>query len=217
MKTPAHVVDRPALRRRLDPVVEHSLSLIIAPAGAGKSVLLAQWAETHPELEFAWLEIVPSDDDPVRFCRRLLSELARIDPAFSDLSPLASIHGEGLGDVFLVDLAAQMTDLPEVIVILEDLHRLSNSSLVSDLGRLVELLPPNVHLVLSSRADLPIAWSRHRMRLGLTEIRQADLTFDEVDSAELLERITGHTFSAEASAPSSTGPKAGRPVCSWPE
>jgi LuxR family transcriptional regulator, maltose regulon positive regulatory protein len=198
MKTPAHAVDRPALRRRLDAVTDQSLALIIAPAGAGKSVLVAQWAETHPELRFAWIEIVPSDDDAVRFCRRLLSGLAQIDPAFVDLNPMASIHGEGLGEALLVDLAALMTDLPEVVVILEDLHHLSNSALIADLGRLVELLPPNVHLVLSSRADLPIAWSRHRMRLGLTEIRQADLAFDETDSAELLERITGHTFSADS-------------------
>jgi LuxR family maltose regulon positive regulatory protein len=198
MKTPAHVVDRPALRRKLDAVVDHSLTLVVAPAGAGKSVLVAQWAETHPELEFAWLEIVSSDDDPVRFCRRLLSALAHIDPAFGDLNPLASIHGEGLGEALLVDLAAQMTELPELIVVLEDLHHLSNSALIADLGRLVELLPPNVHLVLSSRADLPIAWSRRRMRLGITEIRQADLAFDETDSAELLERITGYTFSADS-------------------
>jgi len=198
MKTPAHAVDRPALRRRLDAVLDHTIALIVAPAGAGKSVLLAQWAEAHPELQFAWLEIVPSDDDPVRFCKRLLHRLAQIDPAFVDLSPLASIHGEGLGDALLDDLVVQMTDLPEVIIVLEDLHHLSNSTLIADLGRLVELIPPNVHLVFSSRADMPIAWSRHRMQLDITEIRQADLAFDEVDSTELLERITGHLFSADS-------------------
>jgi ATP/maltotriose-dependent transcriptional regulator MalT len=56
MKTPSqldHVVDRPALRRKLDAVVDHSIALIVAPAGAGKSVLLGQWAGAHPELESA--------------------------------------------------------------------------------------------------------------------------------------------------------------------
>ncbi len=201
MKTPsqpAYVVDRPALRRKLDAVVDHSIALIVAPAGAGKSVLLAQWAATHPELQFVWLEVIPSDDDPVRFRRRLLKELAQIDRVFVDVSPLTSMHGEGLGDAFLDDLAVQMTELPEVIIVLEDLHHLSNAALVSDLARLSELLPRNVHLVLSSRADLPIAWSRQRMRLDITEIRQVDLAFDDTDSAELLERITGQSFSADS-------------------
>jgi LuxR family maltose regulon positive regulatory protein len=201
MKTPsqpAHVVDRPALRRRLDAVVDHSIALVVAPAGAGKSVLLAQWASTHPELQFVWLDIVPSDDDPVRFGRRLFNCLAEVDPVFVDISPLTSLHGEGLGDAFLHDLATQMADLPEVIVVLEDLHHLSNAALISDLARLSELLPRNVHLILSSRADLPIAWSRQRMRLDVMEIRQADLAFDHTDSAEFLERMTGQSFSADS-------------------
>src|ERR1700735_2066275 len=193
MKTPSqptHVVDRPALRRRLNAVVDHRIALIVAPAGAGKTVLLTQWARTHPELQFVWLEILPSDDDPVRFRRRLLNGLAEIDSAFVDVSPLNTVHGEGLGDAFLDDLAMQMTELPEVIIVLEDLHHLSNAVLISDLARLSELLPRNVHLVLSSRADLPIAWSRQR-------IRQVDLAFDVSDSAELLARITGQSFSAD--------------------
>jgi len=195
---PVHVVDRPAVRRKLDAVVDHSITLVVAPAGAGKSVLLGQWAGTHPEFQFVWLEIVPGDDDPVRFRRRLLNGLAEVDPAFVDANLLTAMHGEGLGDAFLDDLAIQMTELPEVIIVLEDLHHLSNAALISDLARLSELLPRNVHLVLSSRADLPIAWSRQRMRLDVMEIRQVDLAFDDTDSAELLERITGQSFSADS-------------------
>jgi LuxR family maltose regulon positive regulatory protein len=182
----------------LDAVVDHSITLIVAPAGSGKSVLLAQWAGTHPEFHYVWLEILPGDDDPVRFRRRLLNGLAEIDPGFVGLSPLTSVAGKGLGDAFLDDLAIQMTELPEVIIVLDDLHHLSNAALVGDLARLSELLPDNVHLVLSSRADLPIAWSRQRMRLDVTEIRQIDLAFDDSDSAELLERITGQSFSTDS-------------------
>jgi LuxR family maltose regulon positive regulatory protein len=197
---PAHVVDRPSLRDRLNGIVGHSLALIVAPAGSGKSVLLAQWAGMHPELEFVWLEIVSSDDDPVRFSRRLLSGLAEVSPDWADLSPLISMHGGGLGDALVEALAIQMTEFPEVVIVLDDLHHLSNSALISDLGRLVEVLPPNVHLVLSSRVDLPIAWSRHRLRQDIIEIRQADLAFNESHSAELLERITGQSFSPDSVA-----------------
>ncbi len=194
----AHVVDRPSLRERLDEVIEHPLALVVAPAGSGKSVLLSQWSGTHPELHFVWLEILPSDDDPVRFSSRLLSGLAEVEPALADLAPLISMHGGGLGGALLEALAVQMHELPGVIIVLDDLHNLSNSSLIADLGQLVELLPQNVHLVLSSRVDLPIAWSRHRLRQDIIEIRQADLAFDEIHSAELLERITGQEFAPDS-------------------
>jgi LuxR family transcriptional regulator, maltose regulon positive regulatory protein len=196
--SPPAMVDRPLLRSRLDELVEHPLAVIVAPAGSGKSVLLGQWAKTHPELAFVWLEIVPSDDDPSRFSRRLLSGLAEISPDLADLSPLISMHGGGLGDGLLEALALRMPELPEAVIVLDDLHHLSNSVLIADLGHLVELLPPNVHLVLSSRVDLPVAWSRHRLRRDITEIRQSELAFNETHSAELLERITGQPISPDS-------------------
>jgi LuxR family transcriptional regulator, maltose regulon positive regulatory protein len=180
--------------RRLDEALVRPLTLIVAPAGAGKSVLLAQWAATHPELAFVWLEVGVDDDDPVRFAQRLLSGLGGINSDFTDLAALTSLHGGGLGTPLLEALEAQLGDLPEVVIVLDDLHRLSNAVLVSDLGRLANLLPANVHLVLSTRTDLPIAWSRHRVRDQLTEIRQADLALDDTDSAVLLERITGRSL-----------------------
>jgi LuxR family maltose regulon positive regulatory protein len=157
-------------------------------------VLLAQWASTHPELNFVWMEVGAGDDDPVRFSQRLLSGLAAVNPDLTDLSDLTSLHGGGLGAPLLEALEAQMAELPEVVIILDDLHHLSNSVLISDLGQLANLLPPNIHLVLSTRTDLPIAWSRHRVSDHLTEIRQSDLALDETDSAVMLERITGRTL-----------------------
>ena len=191
---PARAVDRAPLRRRLDEALVRPLTLIVAPAGAGKSVLLAQWAATHPELAFVWLEVGVDDDDPVRFAQRLLFGLGGINPDFADLADLTSLHGGGLGTPLLEALEAQLGDLPEVVIVLDDLHHLSNSVLIADLGRLANLLPPNIHLVLSTRTDLPIAWSRHRVRDELTEIRQSDLALDDTDSAVLLERITGRSL-----------------------
>jgi LuxR family maltose regulon positive regulatory protein len=173
------------------------LALVIAPAGAGKSVLLAQWAGRHDELRFAWMNMEPADDDPVRFSQRLLQGLAAIQPDIADLGPLVSMHGGGLGTAMIESLAAQLDELPDTVVILDDLHQLSNVTLLEDLGQLVDVLPPHIHVVLASRVDLPIAWSRHRLRRGLTEIRQTELAFDESESARLLEHITGHTLGSD--------------------
>jgi ATP/maltotriose-dependent transcriptional regulator MalT len=94
---PIHAIDRPSLRHQLDEVLDRPLGLITAPAGAGKSVLLAQWTSSHPELDVVSLTIDPNDDDPVRFCERLLGGLGVVDSAFVELSPLVSMSGGGLG------------------------------------------------------------------------------------------------------------------------
>jgi LuxR family transcriptional regulator, maltose regulon positive regulatory protein len=195
---PAHAVDRPALRRRLDEALVQPLTLIVAPAGAGKTVLLAQWAATHPELDFVWVEVGADDNDPVRFSQRLLQGFTAINPDFADLTSLVSLHGGGLGAPLLEAFEAQMAELPEVIIVLDDLHHLSNSVLLGDLGGLVDRLPPNVHMVLSTRTDLPIAWSRHRLAPQMTEIRQSDLALDDAAGALLLEQITGRSLGPDS-------------------
>ena len=188
---PAHAVDRPALRRQLDEALDRPLTLIVASAGAGKSVLLSQWAATHPDLTFVWMDLTPSDDDPVRFSQRLFDALGGASPDAGELNSVVSVRGRGLGPSLLELVVAKLAGSPETVIVLEDLHRLSNAALIADLGQLVRLLPDHVHLVLSTRVDPPIAWSRHRLLGGLTEIRQAELAFDAADSSRLLERITG--------------------------
>jgi len=178
----------------MDEALEQPLTLIVAPAGSGKSVLLAQWAEAHPDLAVVWLPLTSADDDPVRFSRRLLAGLAGLNAEAADLGPLVSMHGGGLGTQLLEALGPLLAELPETAIVLDDLHLLSNPTLLSDLSRLVEQLPPEVHLILATRVDPPIAWSRHRVHRGLSELRQSDLAFDSTDTARLLERITGRSL-----------------------
>jgi LuxR family transcriptional regulator, maltose regulon positive regulatory protein len=144
-----------------------------------------------------WLELEAADDDPVRFSRRLLQGLGAISPDIASLTTLVSMHGGGLGSQLLDELQQQLIEFPEVIIVLDDLHRLSNTALIGDLGRLVELIPPQVHLVMSTRMDPPFAWSHYRLGRDLVEIRQSELALDEAESAELLERIIGRPLGAD--------------------
>lgn len=176
---PGYAVDRPRLREWLDRSLTQPLTLLVAPAGSGKSVLLHQWASTHPEREFVWLDVVSADNDPVRFSKQLLSGLAAIRSGFGDLVNLVAMHGGGIGTPLLEALAAQMAELPATVIVIDDFHRLSNAMLVDDLGRLLDLLPPEAHLVVASRADPPIGWLRHRTHREISELRQSDLAFDE--------------------------------------
>jgi LuxR family transcriptional regulator, maltose regulon positive regulatory protein len=197
---PAHAVDRPDLRRRLDKALSCAVGLVVAPAGAGKTVLLAQWAKAHAELDLVWMDVSNEDNDPVRFCQRLLGHLAEISPDFADLIQLASLNGGGVGPALLEALDSLMAELPEVVIVLDDLHRLSNAQLVSDVGQLADRMPPNIHLVLSTRTDLPLAWSRRRIAQEMIEIRQSDLALNADDSAVMLERIAGRRLEPDCVA-----------------
>jgi LuxR family maltose regulon positive regulatory protein len=166
------------------------LTLVVAPAGSGKSVLLAQWVATLGDAKVAWFEMGDADSDAVHFARRFIVKLRTIDPVLADLDPLLATAGIGLGDALLEALAAALAEVPgKVVVVFDDLHRVSNHEFVTDLWRLVDLLPPNVHFVFSSRVDLKLGWSRHRLQHGLVELRQAQLAFDPAGAAGILERI----------------------------
>lgn len=192
-----YLVDRPALKQRMDAALSLPLTLLVAQAGAGKTVLLNQWAVGHDAVRFVWVDVETADDDPVRFARRLLAGLAAVRPEIMDLARLTALNAGGLGGSLLQALSSELESFPELVIVLDDLHHLSNITLLSDLGALVADVPSNVHIVISTRVDPPIPWSRLRLRNRLLEIRQADLALTEQESAELLTRITHRDPSTE--------------------
>jgi len=193
-----YLVQRPELLRRLDHARDLPLTMIVAPAGAGKTVLLQQWAATEPDLDMAWIDIEPEDDDPMRFSRRLISALSAIRARIGGLAPMSALGAGGLGGPFLDHLATELASFPETVIVLDDLHHLANPTLLADIGRLVAAIPPNVHLVIATRSDPPIAWSRLRLRNRMHELRQLDLAMTRDESAELLARITRRDIGAGA-------------------
>ncbi len=195
---PRHAIDRPILRGVLDGVLSQPLALVVASAGAGKTVLLEQWAETHPDRAFVWLDIVPADNDPAHFAAKLISGLTAVMPHFLDVAAPVAISGGRLGETFLEMLPSRLGALPDTVIVFDDVHQLTNRSLLDDLERIVEFAPPNIHAVFSTRVDLPLGWSRHRLNGDLVELRSADLAFDTEQSAELLARLCGRRFDTES-------------------
>ena len=191
-------VDRPALRSRLDGAFVVPLTLIVAPAGAGKSILLAQWMAAHVEKRFVRVDVERTDDDSMRFGRRFLTHLAEIDIAFADLRPLLSLRGGGLGLPLIDALVASFADVGELIIVLDDLSRVTNSGLIHDLELLAESMPPNVHLVLSTRVDPPLHWGERLLQGTALELRQADLAFTEAESQHLLDQVVGQPVDSES-------------------
>jgi LuxR family maltose regulon positive regulatory protein len=180
------------LRSRLD---SHPLTLISAPAGYGKTTVLAALSPTYPELPLAWLSLDEEDNDPVRFLTALIAALQHLDPTCGTTaqSLLAShIHlGTGVRQVISVLINDVLETLSEPFaLILDDLHRITEPSVFVALDYLLEHRPPQLHLGVATRVDPPLALARLRARGELTEVRLAELRFSEEEaSAFLNERL----------------------------
>ena len=188
------LIDRPALRSALDAALVRRMTLIVAQAGSGKTTLLRQWVAAHADVHVAVIDVEASDDDPAHFLRRLIAALPVVNPTLVRLSESIGAREPRLGGPLLDALASGLGSLPEVVIVIDDAHRFTNVRLVADLGTFVEQIPRNVHVVISSRIDPPIALSRYRLADDLVEIRSPLLAFTEQESAELLTRIIGHSL-----------------------
>lgn len=196
---PPHAVDRPALRRRLDVGIRSPLTLLVAPAGAGKTVLLAQWVKSRPDLRIAWYHFTAADADPVLFARRFVAGLREKNPDLADLpAPVGEARG-GLGAEFIDSLVVALSEYRnEIVLVFDDFHLLPRRELADDLWRLAARLPPHAHIIVSSRVDPGQRWSAHRLTHALVEIRQNDLALDEDETARVLGALAGSAVSVDA-------------------
>ena len=188
------LIDRPALRFALDAALDKRLTLIVAQAGAGKTTLLRQWCDSHDDRDFAFLDVTAADDDPAHFTRRMLAALDVVNPAVSRISASVRSKGTSLNTPAMETLAMALESVPDVVIVIDNVERFSNVRLVADLGALVARIPHNVHVLLSSRFDPPIALSKYRLDDELLELRQAELAFNDDESADLLNRVIGHSL-----------------------
>jgi LuxR family transcriptional regulator, maltose regulon positive regulatory protein len=208
-------VARPRLLSRLDAVLHVPLTLVSAPAGFGKSTLLADWLRQELRIEnaelrtspsasdsqfsifnsqfkVAWLALDAGDNDPITFLRYLIAAFQTIAPSVGGTA-LAMLQGpppaaETLIRVLLNDLAA----LPhESVLVLDDYQLITTPAIHAALTVLLEHLPPMLHLILATRADPPLPLARLRARGQLVELRAADLRFTPDEAVAFLTEVMG--------------------------
>lgn len=190
-------VARPRLVAALrSAVTGHRLTLVSAPAGYGKTTLLASLPAACPELPVAWLSLDATDDDPAWFLAGIVAAVREIVPAFGATTSalLASLSDPAaevrrLAGVLVNDLVAA-GDAPLALV-LDDLHAVHAPAIHLALDYLLERLPPAVHLVIATRHDPPIGLARLRARRELAELRLADLRFTENETAGFFDGTPG--------------------------
>jgi LuxR family maltose regulon positive regulatory protein len=185
-------VARPRLLERLEEGLARGLLLVCAPAGFGKTSLLADWARRGGR-PVAWLSLDQGDNDPAPFWRHVVAALDRARPGIAEqvaplLGPPAPASFEGLVTTLINELAAQPG---EVLLVLDDYHLIDAQAVHASLGFLLEHRPPGLQLVPTSRADPPLGLARLRARGQLAELRDADLRFTAEEAAALLRGAVG--------------------------
>jgi LuxR family transcriptional regulator, maltose regulon positive regulatory protein len=181
-------VARPRLLGLLDEGTSGPLTLLAAPAGYGKTLLLTSWAtEAHPPGPVAWVRVGPGDHQPPQFWAHVLAALRGAGTAPPD-GRLAGLHPQDeVGDAFLHALVAGLFELPApVVLILDDLHEASGLAVAGQLRFLLRHAPSQLRLVVATRADPPLALHRLRVAGQLTEVREADLAFTLEEAGALL-------------------------------
>ena len=170
------------------------LTLIRAPAGWGKSTLLADWhalqSETRP---FAWVALDGGDNDPVRFWTYLIHALRTLDPRAGEVSlPMLRAPRVSVVDDVLPALCNELTALPhQVVLVLDDYHLVGNSEIDDGLSFFLEHLPQTIELVLASRSEPALPLARLRARGELAEIDAQQLRFSEEEADLFLNDLHG--------------------------
>ena len=160
-------ISRTAVINRLRASQSFPLVTLVAPAGAGKTTILAQWAE-RDDRPFAWLSIDDRDNDPVVLLRHLAAALNRLQLVDRGVASALSSRSRPVWSAAVPKLAAALAsaETPFVLV-LDDASRLTSPTSAEILGVLAEHIPPHSTLALSGRKALalPIASMRARGRL----------------------------------------------------
>ncbi len=186
-------VPRPRLAGRLDEGLAR-LVLVCAPAGFGKTAVLAGWARSGNN-RVAWLSLDAGDNDPVRFWRHEVAALDRAHPGIGEragplLGPPAPSSFDGLVTAVINELAAEPGE-DEVLLVLDDYHLIDSQPVHASLMFLLEHLPPGLRVVLASRSDPPLPLARLRASGQLAELRADELRFTADEAASLLREAAG--------------------------
>jgi LuxR family transcriptional regulator, maltose regulon positive regulatory protein len=187
-------VERPALVQRLAQA-HAKLVLVDAPAGYGKTTLVAQWrcgaADSRP---FAWVTLDPDDNDPVSLWSHAAHALHRARPEFCVQPILDALRAQppDVAGAVLPALVNELNTLPgPVILVLDDYHRVKERSCHAHVEYLLSHLPPTAQLVLTTRADPPLPLARLRSTGDMVELRMGELRFTPAEAAALVGRTAG--------------------------
>ncbi|MCU1472526.1 LuxR C-terminal-related transcriptional regulator [Amnibacterium sp.] len=182
-------VSRPEPLHLLEQAADARLTLVSAPAGFGKSTLLAEWlaGAAAAGRGVAWVSLDDQDRDPAAFLTYVVAALQRVlagvGAAALELLGSSPVRTEAVLTTLLNELASTSG---EVWLVLDDYHLVDGPEIGEAMVFLIDHLPSHVHVVIGTRADPGFPLSRFRARGQLVEVRAADLRFSEREAAAYL-------------------------------
>jgi LuxR family maltose regulon positive regulatory protein len=205
----------------LDRSLAHSLTLLLAPAGFGKTTLVNQWLDRgadpaasicgHRSVDVAWVSLEASDNDPLRFwryvttaCLRLLGPQQRASGQIALTLLSAALHPPFDSppiEIALTHLLNALADLPrEGLLVLDDYHAISEARIHETLAFFIDHLPAPLRVLLLSRAEPDLPLLRWRARGEVSELHAADLRFSPKETAAFLHQALPAPLSEAALA-----------------
>ncbi len=189
------MVSRPVLFERLSAPAPGTVTLVCAPAGSGKTVLLRSWA-AETEEAVAWVTVARGERDSQRFWLHLIDEMA--DAAGDDVIERVSPAPGFAGAAVVERLLAQLQRLEEPVqLVIDDLHELDSEDALVWLEMLLTRLPPELRVLLATREEPALGLHRLRLAGELTELRASELRFS-LDETRALFHASGVTLSDTA-------------------
>src|SRR5882724_3717725 len=198
-------VQRTRLIDRLELGLQRKLILISAPAGFGKTTLIASWLHSQKERQpsatnVAWLSLEEADNDPVRFLTHFIAAWQTIDVGTGQTAQaLLETPSVPQIDHLMTMLINDLAVLPEAsILVLDDYQVITHPELRSAIAFFLDHLPPRCHLVIATREEPSLPLPRLHARWEVMEIRLQDLRFNSEETEAFLKRTMGLALTAEA-------------------
>ncbi len=196
------IVPRQRLTDRLNDGMRGRLTLVSAPAGFGKSTLLSTWRCTT-DRKVSWVSLDENDNSAFTFWSYVIAALRNVDADLGDkANALLDAHKRHpqrpQQESFLTPLVNEIRELKKnAALVLDDYHLITNPSIHDGIGFLIEHLPPQLHVIITSRADPPLPLARLRGRNQLNELRAKELRFTPEECASFLNDIMKLRLSAK--------------------
>jgi LuxR family maltose regulon positive regulatory protein len=191
------LVPRPTLIQAMVKAPTHSLTLVTAPPGYGKTTLVSGWL-TDAAIPYAWLSLDEGDNDPIRFLHYFLTALHQIIPVV-DPGWLEYLQGPqpAIFNTITTQLINEAATAEESLLVLDDFHLIHTTPILELMSELLEHMPSTLHLVLLTRTDPPLPLARLRARGQLLEIRVDQLRFSVEETAQFFDAGMGLPLSPE--------------------
>jgi LuxR family maltose regulon positive regulatory protein len=199
--TRSELILRPRLQEKIAQGLCGPLTMITAPAGFGKTTLLAS-SIASSQMPVAWLSLDKEDNAAGRFLNYLIAALQEVDPQLATETALwRSASPSAPPEVVLANLINDLDAAGrEIALVLDDYHFISNQAVHSAVTFLIEHCPRTLHLVITSRSDPPLPTARLRARGQMSELRAADLRFTVIEAAQFLNNVMGLKLDARSIA-----------------